>query len=272
MSTAPPEVLACQDNLPWMVTLADGCCDLIYIDPPFDDGRKRRRRPHRTPAVDQKSTSALTSYLAFLQPRLIEMHRLLSPRGSFYVHLDWLSVHHVKVMLDEIFGAEQFLNEIVWSYRSGSRPGLWFARKHDTLLLYAKETGKHTFNRLRGGSYRTLDLLRDEEGRPFKRTRNGPIHFHPDGPALTDVWEIPFLSTASKERTGYRSQKPEKLLERIVRASSDEGDVVADFFCGSGTTLVVAKRLGRRWLGCDISPEAVAITKRRLAAILPQEG
>ncbi len=102
---------------------------------------------------------------------------------------------------------------------------------------------------------------------PFKSTSNGPIYFHPDGPALSDVWDIPFLSTVSKERTNYPTQKPEALLERIIRASSNEGDLVADFFCGSGTALVVAKRLNRRWLGCDVNPDAVAIARQRLARI-----
>ena len=132
-------------------------------------------------------------------------------------------------------------------------------------MLYARQSGAHTFNRLRDGQYRTRDLKFSADGLPYKSTRKGPLHFPPDGPELPDVWDIPFLSTVSKERTRYPSQKPEALLERIVRASSNEGDLVADFFCGSGTTLVVAKRLKRRWLGCDVSPKAVEITRRRLA-------
>ena len=140
-------------------------------------------------------------------------------------------------------------------------------RKHDTLLLYARNAGRHTFNRMRGGQYRTRDLRFTEDGRPYKSTRNGPIYFHADGPILSDVWDIPFLSTVSKERTDYPTQKPETLLERIILASSNEGDLVADFFCGSGTTLAVAKRLERRWLGCDINPEAVAIAEKRLEGV-----
>jgi site-specific DNA-methyltransferase (adenine-specific) len=174
-------------------------------------------------------------------------------------------------MLDELFGAGHFLNEIVWSYRSGGRPGQWFARKHDTLLLYAKRVGWHTFNRLRGGQYRTRDLCMTKEGRPYKSTKKGLIYFDPAGPELSDVWDIPFLSTVSRERTGYPTQKPEALLERIIKASSNEGDLVADVFCGSGTTLVVAKRLNRRYLGCDINPEAVTIAKRRLAGVTAGE-
>ncbi|MCH9034592.1 MAG: site-specific DNA-methyltransferase, partial [Planctomycetes bacterium] len=163
--------------------------------------------------------------------------------------------------------ARNFLNEIIWHYHSGGRLSKWFPRKHDTLLVYAKTPGEQTFNRPRGGAYRTQDLRYDDAGTPYKSTRKGPIYFHRDGPALSDVWDLPFLSTVSKEREGYPYQKPEALLERIVRASSNEGDVVADFFCGSGTTLAVAKRLGRRWIGCDVSPEAIAVTRRRLARL-----
>ena len=240
-----------------MRALRDGACDLIYVDPPFDAGAL---------AVADRAPRGgdLEGFLAFLRPRLVEMRRLLGEGGSLYVHLDWRAAHHVRLMLDELFGADCFLNEIIWSYRTGGRPGRWFGRKHDTILLYAKNPGAHTFNILRGGRYRTRDLRVDEDGRSYKSTRNGRLFFHPDGPALTDVWDVPFLSTVSSERTGYPYQKPLTLLDRVVRASSNEGDLVADFFCGSGTTLVAANRLDRRWLGCDVNPEAVAIARGRL--------
>lgn len=260
-------VVECGDSLALLSTLGDGCCDLIYVDPPFTSSGTHRQRVEPASDLQDVRAGGLPQYLAFLRPRLVEMQRVLSSRGSLCVHLDWRTVHHVKVLLDELFGPHNFLNEIVWSYRTGGRPGKWFSRKHDTLLLYAKSIGRHTFNRLHDGQYRTQDLLFTEDGRPYKSTRNGPVYFHPQGPALPDVWEIPFLSTVSKERTGYPYQKPEALLERIVLASSNEGDLVADFFCGSGTTLAVAKRLGRRWLGCDINTDAVAITRQRLERI-----
>lgn len=247
--------------------LEEGCCDLIYVDPPFYSKRIVRKAGQPFSGFDDRHEGGLEGFVAFLRPRFAQMHRLLSPRGLLYVHLDWRAVHYVKVMLDELFGPDRFLNEIIWSYRTGARPARWFARKHDTLLLYVKKVGEHTFNRLRGGEYRTRDLRIADDGRPYKSTRNGPIYFHPEGPALCDVWDIPFLSTVSKERTGYPTQKPEALLERIIRASSNEGDRVADFFCGSGTALVVAKRLKRRWTGCDINPEAVALTKQRLVQV-----
>lgn len=246
-----------------MHQLPEGCCDLIYADPPFNTNRTLSTTKSNYQFSDRHD-GGLSGFLDFLKPRLIQMHRLLSSQGSLYVHLDWRTVHYVKVMLDEIFGPDQYLNEIIWSYRSGGRPARWFSRKHDTLLLYAKQKGTHTFNRMRGGSYRTRDLQVDETGQLYKSTRNGRIHFHPDGPALSDVWDIPFLSTVSKERTEYPTQKPRSLLERIIKASSNENDWVADFFCGSGTTLAVANDLNRRWIGCDVNPEAVKITLSRI--------
>ncbi len=248
-----------------MRSCEDACCDLIYADPPFNSNRKIAHG-RSSAGFDDRYEGGLDGYLEFLRPRLVEMHRLLSPRGSLCVHLDGRTVHYVKVILDELFGRDNFLNEIVWSYRSGGRPAQWFARKHDTLLLYARRIGEHTFNRLRGGEYRTLGLRKTSEGRLYKSTRNGRLEFHSDGPVLSDVWDIPFLSTVAAERTGYPTQKPEALLERLIRGCSNEDDLIADFFCGSGTTLVVAKRLGRRWLGCDVNSQAIDVTRRRLAA------
>lgn len=256
--------VVCADNLELMSTLPPACCDLIYADPPFNCDRVIGGYNGASPSYDDRHKKGLKGYLGFLRPRLSLMRRLLSPKGSLCVHLDTRAVHYVKVMLDELFGAGHFLNEIIWSYRSGARPAKWFPRKHDTLLVYAKSPGEHTFNPIRGGRYRTRDLKIAEDGRPYKSTRNGPLYFHPDGPMLSDVWEIPILSTVSKERTEYPSQKPEALLERIIRAGSNDGDLVADFFCGSGTTLAVADRLGREWLGCDDNPDAVRVARRRL--------
>ena len=261
--------LVCGDNLPLMRALTDGACDLIYIDPPFKTEQVRTSRSG--PQYDDRFSGTMRRYLDFLVPRLTEAHRLLSTRGSLYVHLDWRVVHYVKVELDRIFGPDNFLNEIIWSYRTGGLSKRRFARKHDTILLYARSNGDHTFNLVRSGTFRTDGLNYDERGRPYKNTKNGRLYFHPDGPALTDVWDIPFLSTVSTERTGYPSQKPEALLERIIRASSQPGDMVADFFCGSGTTLAVAARLQRRWLGCDSSEEAVTVAALRLG-VEPQPG
>lgn len=260
--------VVCGDNLAFLRSLPDGGCDLIYADPPFNLNRIIGPTKRHQATFDDRHGDGIRGFLDFIRPRLVEMRRLLSPSGCLYVHLDWRTVHYVKVMLDEVFGRDCFLNEIIWTYRSGGVAKRWFARKHDTILLYSREPGTHTFNQLRQGEYRTLDLRMSSDGRPFKQTRNGRLYFHPDGPVIPDVWDIPFLSTVSNERVGYPTQKPEALLERIIRASSNEGDVVADFFCGSGTTLAVADRLQRRWLGCDINPDAVAITRRRLEKTL----
>ena len=252
-----------RDNLAMMRDLPAACCDLIYADPPFFTGRTDVQSNGKH-AVHDSWPGGLESYLKFLQPRLAEMRRLLKPAGSLYVHLDWHAVHYVKVLLDELFGYEHFINEVIWSYRTGGRSTRWFARKHDTLLVYARKIGKHTFHLMRDGVFRTDGLNYDKDGRPYKQTRAGRLYFHPDGPALTDVWEIPFLSTVSLERTGYPTQKPVALLERVIKASTNPGDVVGDFFCGSGTSLAVAKRLGRQWIGCDASASAVRLANGRL--------
>lgn len=252
------------DNLDFMNRLPNECCHLIYADPPFNSNRKVANRSRPGFHFDDRHDGGLATYLQFLRPRLAQMRRLLAPTGVVYVHLDWRTVHYVKVMLDGLFGPENFLNEIIWHYRSGGRPGRWFPRKHDTILLYAKHAGRHFYKPLRGEAYRTRDLLYDEEGRPYKTTRKGRLYFSAEGAPVTDVWDIPFLSTVSNERVAYPTQKPEALLERIIEASSRKGDVVADFFCGSGTTLVVAKRLGRPYLGCDSNSKAVDLARRRL--------
>ena len=259
-------IIACDDNLRFMEGLPDACCDLIYADPPFGTGKRQTGRDPTQQYADVWP-GGIDGYLEFLSPRLEHFRRLLKTTGTLYLHLDWHTVHYVKVYLDKLFGYENMLNEIIWSYRTGGLSTRWFARKLDTILVYARQAGRHRFNLLREGSFRTDGMNVDEDGRPYKNTRAGRLYFNPDGPAITDVWEIPFLSTVSLERTGYPTQKPEALLERIIRASSNPGDVVADFFCGSGTTLAVAQRLGRRWIGCDISAEAVDIARHRLARL-----
>jgi site-specific DNA-methyltransferase (adenine-specific) len=240
-------VLECGDNLPFMQRLPAASIDLIYVDPPF-------------------VPNCMGKYLDSLRPRLAEMHRLLRPTGSLFVHLDWRTVHHVRLMLDEIFGAANFVNEIIWHYRTGGSAKRWFARKHDSILWYARRIGRHRFYAQRAGSYRTDGLRRDGDGRPYKRTRRGRLYFDPRGPLLADVWDIPFLSTVSRERTGWPHQKPLALLVRIIEATTRPGDVVGDFFAGSGTTLVAAKQLGRRYVGCEIAPAAVRLARQRLRA------
>ncbi len=255
--------VANRDNLDLLREFPDACCDLVYVDPPFWT-RKRRTSAQSTNGYDDRWPEDIAEYLDYLTVRLREMHRVLADHGSLCVHLDWRAVHYVKVSLDGIFSRDNFLNEIIWTYRTGGVSKQWFGRKHDTILLYAKHRGRHTFNVRRDGAFRTEGLNYDDQGRPYKSTKNGPLYFHPDGPVMTDVWDIPFLSTVAAERTGYPTQKPLALLDRIIRAVSNPDDLVADFFCGSGTALVAAERLGRRWTGCDIEPEAVAISRARM--------
>lgn len=257
------------ENLSFMRRLPDGCCDLIYADPPFLSGRPRRgadRASGEAATFHDRSASERKAYVAFLVERFEQMRRVLSREGSLYAHVDFRLSGHLRVALDELFGADALLNEIIWCYRTGGRTGSHFARKHDTLLLYARHPGAHYFHLPRGGSYRTDGLKRDAEGRPYKQTRRGRLHFHAEGPALTDVWDIPFLSTVSRERTGYPTQKPLALLNRIITASSRPDAVVGDFFCGSGTTLAAAQQLGRRWIGCDVNLQAVRMARSRLHA------
>ncbi len=249
------------DALDLAARLPDASCDLIYIDPPF--GTDSRRASQTGQSFNDSWQDGLKGYLRFLQPHLAEFHRLLAPHGTLWLHLDWRAVHYAKIQLDTIFEPQNFMNEIIWHYRTGGLSTRWFGRKHDTILVYAKQLGRHRFHSLRGGEYRT-DGLNFDGNRPYKMTRKGRLYFNPEGPALTDVWDIPFLSTVSLERTGWPTQKPLALLDRIIRATTNEGDCVADFFCGSGTTLAAAKALNRRWIGCDKSAAAVRIAKNRL--------
>lgn len=262
------------DNLPILRRLPDACVDLIYVDPPFDTGQVRRLRSITTGTGTRTRTGfggrlytydvrsahryrddmPLEEYLDFLRERLVEMHRVLRPTGSLYLHLDFHAVHHARLVLDDIFGPERFLNEVIWAYDYGGRARDKWPRKHDNILWYRRgETW--TFNR-------------DEIDRvPYMAPGLVGADKAARGKLPTDVWWMTIVPTSGRERTGYPTQKPLKLLERIVRASSNPGDVVADFFGGSGTTAVAAARLGRRFLVTDISPEAVEITERRLAEL-----
>jgi DNA modification methylase len=257
-------LLFCCDCLDLLAKLDDDSLDLVYIDPPFCT------QGHRKRGLDQayldQWPGGLDSYLEFLNPRLEQMRRILKATGTIFVHLDYRAVHYVKLALDRLFGYEHFLNEIIWSYRTGGVSKRWFSRKHQTILAYAKDSKRHKFHVQRNGQFRTDGLSYDEQGRPYKSTRRGRLYFDRRGPILTDVWEIPFLSTVGRERAGYPDQKPIKLLERIITSCTDPDDRVADFFVGSGTTVLAANRLGRRWLGCDINPNAIKLADRRAKA------
>jgi DNA modification methylase len=266
-----PNRLFWGDNLHVMRQLPSESIDLIYIDPPFFSGRN-----YNVIFGDQNELRSFTDiweggmpgYLVWLNARLYEMKRLLKKTGSIYVHLDWHAMHYVKVEMDKIFGHNSFRNEIIWSYRKWGNGNRGFLRNHDSMLYYVRGKG-FTFNK------QFVELsprtMHDYKGIRLKDevTEDGTVvkrHTGQESPGapMPDVWNVGYIHGAAKEKIGYPTQKPEALLERIIQGSSNEGDVVADFFTGGGTTAAVAQRLGRRWIACDQSRVAVAITADRL--------
>lgn len=286
------------DNLDLLRRLSAGSVDLVYIDPPFNTGQQQRGtdrraaggseaegesessalrdRPHPLtpspthPAAKRRESGeengeqvnkaqaasprpasyadawpTMRDYLAFMRPRLAEMHRVLKPTGSLLLHCDWRTSHHLRLLLDEIFGAERFVNHLIWSYGLGGSSPRRFARKHNDILFYGRSE-QYWFEppRVPATSRRMRGLTKK----------------------ATDVLDIPSINNMAAERTGYPTQKPLALLERLIAACCPPGGLVADFFCGSGTTLVAAQRLQRNWIGCDVSAEAVKIARQRLNA------
>ncbi|KPL79942.1 DNA methyltransferase [Herpetosiphon geysericola] len=211
-------------------------------------------------------SNPMMAYLVMMASRLMELHRVLKPTGSLYLHCDPTASHYLKIILDTIFGADHFLNEIVWHYTGGGRSKSYFSRKHDILLWY-RVGPRHTFN---------VDAIRQ----PYKATsqyaKSGIMSAsgkqyqpHPLGTPVDDVWDIPIINPLAHERLGYPTQKPLILLERIIQASSNLGDIVLDPFCGGGTTIAAAQKLGRRWIGIDITHLSIALQKYRLAEMYP---
>ncbi len=254
---------------------------LVYIDPPFMTGRtfnNNARVPSRL-AYHDTWNNDLDLYLQWLYETLIHLHRLLAMDGCLYVHLDWRVAHYAKIILDEIFDASEsgagFKNEIIWHYQSGGRAQNYFARKHDTILLYTKSkqysfhgdrvglqrgTQKRNHMRKEVDSTGQITWTIQSAGRTYAYSQNTPM-----SPA--DVWsDISHLHQRDPERTGYATQKPIALLERILLATSEENDLVLDCFCGSGVTPIVAERLGRRWIASDKSDVAISLTRERLQA------
>ena len=262
MPDIPANRLLHGDALHAAALLPDASVDLVYADPPFFTGR---RHNGNGAGFADTWTGGLAAYLDWLRPCLVAFHRLLRPTGTLYVHLDWHAVHYVKLELDRIFGADHFLNEVIWHYGLGAaRSRSHFLRKHDTLLVY-RRGATATFHVLRGPVTRAMAAKyrhEDERGR-YMHSR-GRRYYLKGGKPLDSVWEIPSIAATATERLGYPTQKPEALLERVVGASSNPGDVVLDLFCGSGTTPAVAQRLGRRWIAGDSSADAVALTAARL--------
>ena len=267
-----PDLVVEGDNLAVLPQLPDASFRLIYIDPPFNTGRVQSRQTttmKRAAAGDRTGFKGHTyetikgllysyddefaDYWEFLEPRLFEAWRLLDERGTLYLHLDYREVHYAKVVLDVLFGRENFLNEIVWAYDYGARATKRWPSKHDTILVYVKDPKQYFFDNeaVDREPYMAPGLVT-----PEKAER---------GKLPTDVWWHTIVSPTGKEKTGYATQKPEGILRRIVQASSAPGDWVLDFFAGSGTTGAVAHQLGRRFVLMEQNPDAIAIMRSRLA-------
>ena len=261
--------LICGDNLEELAKLPKESIDLIYIDPPFFTHKQYEvvwGDEAEVRSYKDRWEGGIEHYISWLKPRVQAMYEVLKPTGSFYIHCDWHANAHIRIMLDGIFGEENFQNEIIWYYRGGGVSKERFGRRHATIYFYTK-SNKWTFNpdEVRTPySEETLDRLK-YKARAFRGKKVYESYEpHPLGKFPDDVWIMQPVMPSSKERVGYPTQKPERLLERIIRASSNKDDVVLDAFCGCGTTVAVAQRLGRKWIGIDISPTAIKIIQRRL--------
>jgi len=254
------------ENLEFLRKLDSDYLDLIYIDPPFYTGVDYKE-------FDDKWNS-LKDYLNFMEMRIKEMYRVLKDSGSFYCHCDANAVFDLKLLYDNIFGKEFFRREIIWNV--GSVSGFksqvkGWVRQHDTILYYTK-SDKYIFNKqyipYREEYIKKMFRYRDEDGRVYRKRRGGKQYLdEKPGNAVGDVWNDIYsyqTRTRSKEYLGYPTQKPEELLERIILASSNEEDIVADFFCGTGTTLAVADKFNRKWIGVDNNSNAIDLCKKRL--------
>lgn len=260
------------DNLPVLKATPSDSVDLIYIDPPFNTGHTQRRtqlktirdetgdrtgfqgRRYRTVALGSMAyADVFDDFLAFLEPRLVEARRILKPDGSLFVHLDFHEVHYVKILLDGIFGRDSFLNEIIWAYDYGARSKSRWPAKHDNILWYAKDPARYQFhwNECDRIPYMAPGLVG-----PEKAAR---------GKTPTDTWWHTIVSPNGKEKTGYPTQKPLGILERIVKVHSKPGDLLMDFFAGSGSFGEAAARLGRDCILVDSNPEAIGVMRRRFA-------
>ena len=289
------------DNIDFMRGLNSQSFDLVYLDPPFNSNRNysapigskaagaafkdtwtlddvdlawhgeiAESHPDLYSIIQSTGLvygKGMKSYLIMMSVRLLEIHRLMKDTASIYLHCDPTASHYLKLVMDAIFGKQNFKNEIVWQYRTGGISKNWFARKHDVILFYSK-TQQYYFQLPKEES---RDVGRfnktDADGRHYY-DKAGNRYYADAGVAVTDVWDIPPVRNVSKEHTGYPTQKPLKLLRRIIEASSRVGDTVFDPFCGCATALIAAEDLGRKWVGIDISPKASELIKARMASEL----
>jgi len=269
------------DNLEVLRGLEACSVELIYVDPPFNTGRRQSRiqmktvrdetgdrvgfggRRYKTELVSGEKAGAgygdrFEDFLGFLRPRMEQAHRVLSETGSLFFHIDYREVHYCKVMLDEIFGRECFQNEIIWAYDYGARSTKRWPAKHDNILWYTRDPKRYTFN------------LSECDRIPYMAPGLVGAEKAARGKTPTDVWWHTIVSPTGKEKTGYATQKPLGILERIVKVHSNPGDMVLDFFAGSGTTGEAAAKNGRRFLLVDENAEAIRVMKKRLAKYNPR--
>ena len=259
------------DNLTVLKQIPDSSVQLVYIDPPFNTGREQQRSKVTTKRSNEgnrigfkgeryetvKSTvlsydDQFANYWEFLEPRIEEAFRVLDNSGTLYLHLDYREAHYAKVLLDALFGPECFLNEIIWAYDYGGKSKSRWPAKHDTILVYVKDSKNYYFN--------SEEVDREPYMAPGLVTQEKIER----GKLPTDVWWHTIVSPTGKEKTGYPTQKPVGILRRIIQASSKPGDVVLDFFAGSGTTGFVANELDRRYILVDQNPESIEVIKERL--------
>jgi site-specific DNA-methyltransferase (adenine-specific) len=276
LATASALEIHCGDNLEILARFPAESFDLIYIDPPFNTGHRQRRTQlrtvldegggrigfrggrFRTTRIGSKSfDDQFDDYLGFLEPRLVEARRLLKPEGSFFFHIDYREVHYAKVLLDTIFGRASFQNEIIWAYDYGARATKKWSAKHDNILWYAKDPEVYTF---RHDDIDRIPYMAPGLVGPEKAAR---------GKTPTDTWWHTIVSPTGKEKTGYPTQKPLGILNRIVQVHSNPGDLLLDFFAGSGTLGEAAVRNGRRAVLVDCNEEAMEVMARRLAFAAP---
>ena len=262
------------DNLKVLQCLPAASVGLIYIDPPFNTGKTQARTQIRTEKCDEGDRTGFAGrryttvkigsqaycdifddFLTFLEPRLVEAHRVLAPNGSLYFHIDYREVHYCKVLLDQIFGRESFLNEIIWAYDYGARTKKKWPAKHDNILWYAKDPENYIYNvdEIERIPYMAPGLVGPEKAAK--------------GKLPTDTWWHTIVATNGKEKTGYPTQKPLGIIRRIVTASSNPGDTVLDFFAGSGTTGAACLELGRNFILVDNNPQAIATMKVRFTGV-----
>ena len=273
----------CDDCVNGLTRIEDNKVDLIYLDPPFftQDVQRLYSKETKTELTFSDKWNSMEEYLLFMEERLTECKRTLKDTGSIFVHCDRNASHYLKVLLDKIFGMKNFQSEIIWTYKRWSNSKKGLLNNHQVILFYSK-TDRFKFNRIYTEYSETTNIdqilqerVRDKEGKAkYKTDENGNVVIGKSkkGVPLSDVWEIPYLNPKAKEREGYPTQKPVILLEQIIKLVTDEGDIVVDPFAGSGTTLVAAKILNRKYLGMDISSDAVLIAEKRLETLIKTDS